>query len=191
MRIDAAIVAGGQGSRMGGVRKSLIEVEGRRIVDRQLDVLRPLVEVVWIIDRAEGGHPEIPGARLIRDLIPDVGPLGAIHAAFDASSADAVLVFGCDWPHLDARVVELLRDHPSEAWALVPRIGARPQPLHARYRRELAPVVARMIGAGERRLLGLLEQCDVTTEYLEEPALRAIDAGLRCMTNINTPEDLG
>ena len=40
---DAAILAGGRGTRLGGVRKALIEIGGVSILDRQLAAIAPMV----------------------------------------------------------------------------------------------------------------------------------------------------
>src|SRR5687768_18228484 len=42
LQAAGAILAGGQATRMGGRPKSFLEVGGRRIIDRQLEVMRPL-----------------------------------------------------------------------------------------------------------------------------------------------------
>jgi molybdopterin-guanine dinucleotide biosynthesis protein A len=47
--VAVAILAGGKATRMGGQPKSFLVVDGRRIIDRQLDVLRPLFEEILIV----------------------------------------------------------------------------------------------------------------------------------------------
>jgi molybdopterin-guanine dinucleotide biosynthesis protein A len=85
-------------------------------------------------------------------------------------------------------LVRLVRDEAPGAAAVVPRVGGRPQPLHARYARAVAPLVAERLARGARRLVELLDDLDVV--YLEEPRLRALDPTLRGLTNVNTPEAL-
>ena len=48
-RVAAAIIAGGPAKRLGGAQKSFLEVGGRAIAARQLEVLRSLFEPVVAI----------------------------------------------------------------------------------------------------------------------------------------------
>src|SRR5205814_10111614 len=99
MTVAAAIVAGGRGRRLGGVDKAQLSIGGITILERQLAVLRPLFDEVLLVaddpSRYEGS-----GARLVRDLVPEAGPLAGLDAALAATRADAVLLLGCDLPFL-------------------------------------------------------------------------------------------
>jgi molybdopterin-guanine dinucleotide biosynthesis protein A len=187
MTVAAAILAGGRARRLGGVDKGRLEVGGARIVDRQAAVLLPLVDELLLVVGDPAGWA-LDRARVVVDAVPGQGPLGGIAAALAASRAEALLVFGCDLPFLDEKLVRLVRDEAPGAAAVVPRVGGRPQPLHARYARTVAPVVAVRLARGARRLVELLDDLDVA--YLDEARLRALDPTLRGLTNINTPEAL-
>lgn len=187
MVVDAAILAGGRARRMDGQPKALLEVGGRRIVDRQVAALAPLVRAVLLV-AAPDASLAVDGARRVADRRPGEGPLAGLEAALLASDADALLVVGCDLPFLDERLLTLVRDEAPGAEAVVPRVAGRPQALHARYHRALLPRIAARLDRGERRLLDLLAELDVV--WLDEPRLRAIDPTLRGLTNVNTPAEL-
>jgi molybdopterin-guanine dinucleotide biosynthesis protein A len=185
--IAAAILAGGRARRMGGAHKGLLEVGGRTIVARQVEALAPLVSEVLLV----AGDPEpyrACGARLVVDRTPGRGPLSGIDAAFAASEAESLLVLGCDLPFLDGRLLALVRDRAPGAAAVVPRVGGRPQALHARYGRAVWPAVQERLQRDELRLLALLAELPVA--WIEEEELRALDPSLRGLTNVNTPEAL-
>jgi molybdopterin-guanine dinucleotide biosynthesis protein A len=190
MRVDAAILAGGRARRMGGADKALVEVGGRRIVERQRDVLAPrFAEVLLVVGASTRDRSlELDGVRLVADEQPGEGPLAALATALGATAADALVVVGCDLPFLDGRLLERVRDHAPAAEAVVPRVGGRAQPLHARYARGVRAKALLRLGRGERRLLALLDDLEVA--WLEEPELRALDPTLRGLTNVNTPEAL-
>jgi molybdopterin-guanine dinucleotide biosynthesis protein A len=177
---------------MGGCDKGLLRVAGRRIVDRQLAVLRPLFgEVLLVADAATlERHTDVEGVRPVLDRQPGRGPLAGLEAALSASSAEAVLVLGCDLPLLDEGLLTLVRDHRPAAEAVVPRLGGRAQALHARYIRAVLPAVQAQLAANQLRLLALLDA--IETEFLDEAVLRsaARDGGLSGLTNVNTPADL-
>jgi len=184
----AAIVAGGKAERLGGQPKGLIEVEGRRIVDRQLEALRAVFDRVFMVANDPVPWSDL-GLSIVNDRIVGAGPLAGLDAALDAlrpGEEDVVCVAG-DMPFLDPRALELLRDH-RPAQAVVPRVGGHLEPLFARYARTCAPHIFRAIVEGRWKTQALLAELDVA--YLDEAVLRAIDPTLRFLTNVNTPEDL-
>jgi molybdopterin-guanine dinucleotide biosynthesis protein A len=183
----AAILAGGKAARLGGQPKGLLVVEGRRIVDRQLEALREF-ERLFIVANDPAPWSNLRLA-IIPDRVPGAGPLAGIDAALAALGPDeeSVVCVAGDMPFLDPRPLALLRDHPP-AQVVVPRVAGRPDPLFARYHRSCAPIIARALDEGRFKTTALLDELQVV--YLEEPTLRLIDPGLRFLTNINTPDDL-
>jgi molybdenum cofactor guanylyltransferase len=198
--VAAAILAGGRGKRMGGdeggdgaavVVKGLLVVDGQRIIDRQLTVLRPRFAEVVI-----AANDPAPWEGLGQRVVPDrsgggvLGPLAGLDAVLAALPAgvDSVVCVAGDMPFLGGAVIERLRDIAPGAEAVVPRVAGRPEPLLARYARGVAPVIAEQIARGRYALVDLLGRLDVS--WLDEPELRALDPALRSIVNVNTPEDL-
>jgi molybdopterin-guanine dinucleotide biosynthesis protein A len=188
--VAAAIIAGGKATRMGGRPKSLALVGGRRIVDRQLDVLRPLFAELFVV----ANDPE-PWRGLGLPVIGDPpeaeagqGPLLGIWAAAAAARADRVVVVACDMPELDERALRLVADPDAPEDVIVPIADGRPEPLHARYGRACVEPIRRRLGAGDRKITSFF--ADVRVRRIEEPALRALDADLRFLRNCNLPEEL-
>lgn len=189
--VDAAILAGGRARRMGGQPKALLEVNGQTILARETAALRPLVRELLLVVGDPEPYREAAqtlGLQLVPDLHPSMGPLAGLEAALAHSSADALLVVGCDLPFLDERLLRLVKDGREGAQAVVPRVEGRPQPLHARYARTILPAVRARLTRGELRLLSLLD--DLEVDWIDEPELRTIDPDLNGLTNVNTPEEL-
>ncbi len=180
MRVAAAILAGGRGSRLGGVAKGLVRVGGEPIVTRQLRALAPLVAERYVV-AAEAETWAGVDARVLTDLSPGLGPLAGLEAALAATTAEAVLLFACDLPVLDAALVTALRDAPA-AEAVVARLDGRAQPLAARYATSLLPRVRERLARRALKLLDFVAALDV--RYVDFPA------GTRALVNVNTPEDL-
>jgi molybdopterin-guanine dinucleotide biosynthesis protein A len=157
---------------MGGVKKALVEVEGRRIVDRQLDVLAPLFDEVLLVVAEVAGW-EVPRARLVVDRHPGKGPVAGLEAALLNAQSD-LFVVGCDMPYLDENLIRQVCARPG---TVVPRVEGVAQPLHARYAAEVLPVVSRRLLDGELRMMRLLDALDVT--YLDLPPQRGF-------TNLNS-----
>ncbi len=180
MTVAAAILAGGRGKRLGGTDKGLLRVGGEPIVARQLRVLAPLV-AERIIVAGDGAPYRDFDARVVADLHPGGGPLAGLEAALAATTAEALLVFACDLPFLDAALVTALRDAPA-AEAVVARLDGKAQPLAARYARTILPRVQRRLQRDKLRMLDLVAELD--PQWLDFPA------GTRALFNVNTPEEL-
>src|SRR5471030_1647054 len=88
---SAAILAGGQATRLGGRDKSALVVEGVTMLDRQLAALAPLTDDVMIVGGAKA---------TISDIVPGCGPLGGLHAALTAARGNALALVACDMPYL-------------------------------------------------------------------------------------------
>lgn len=191
----AAILAGGRARRMGGASKPLLSVDGRRIVDRQLEVLRPLFDAIVLVTAEPAAFADLgdasAGVAVVSDRVgPGWGPLAGIDAALAwlPREAQAVVCVAGDMPFLAPSILRRLRDAPA-ADAVVPRLATGPEPLCARYDRRLTNAVANALAQGTRALRLFLESlADVA--WIEEDELCRLDPQLRTFTNINTAADL-
>lgn len=112
MTVDAVILAGGQGRRMGGRDKGLVALNGRPLIEWVIHALsHQSVPVNHLLISANRHLPDYArfGYPVLRDVRPDYsGPLAGIHAAMLASPADILLVVPCDVPALPADLLERL-----------------------------------------------------------------------------------
>ncbi|MGI5863926.1 MAG: molybdenum cofactor guanylyltransferase [Myxococcales bacterium] len=182
----AAILAGGDGTRLGGARKALLELEGRPFIARQLEVLRALFAEVFVV--ANDPAPFAPfGVPVVADLLVGKGAPGAVYTAVISARAPWVFCVGCDMPFLEREAIELLAARRrGEAAAVAPFRRGRPEPLFTFYSRRCAEPFGRLLRAGEPSLIGLLSQVEV--EQVGEAELGAHRS--RLFENVNTPEDL-
>lgn len=182
----AAILAGGLATRMGGRPKSFIEIEGRRIIDRQLDVLRPLFGEILICANDLPLYEPF-GLPVVPDAIRGVGPLAGILAALEAMGAERLVAVACDMPFITEAALRLFLDAP-DADVVVSETDGRPDPLFARYARACAAPIRRRLEAGDRKVTSFFQ--DVHVIVMNEAQLRAIDPQLRFLANCNSPTDL-
>jgi molybdopterin-guanine dinucleotide biosynthesis protein A len=178
-------MAGGLATRMGGRPKSFLTVGGRRIIDRQLEVLRPRFAEIFVVANDVDAYREL-GLPVFPDVVARSGPLGGILTAVESARADRVVVVACDMPYLSPAALELLEGGDEDV--VVPVVEGRPEPLHARYARACAPAMRARLAAGERKITCFFP--DVRVRRLEEAELRALDPTLGFLANCNTPEDL-
>ena len=107
MRITGVIQAGGRSQRMGGEPKALMEVGGRRIIERVADVLGQVTDDLLLVTNT----PELyawMGLAMVRDVFPDCGSLGGIYSGLKAASGEAAFTVACDMPFLSPAVCRLV-----------------------------------------------------------------------------------
>jgi molybdopterin-guanine dinucleotide biosynthesis protein A len=110
---------------------------------------------------------------------------GRVHAAFVCST---------DLPFLHpAFVRRVLTALTGDLDVILPVARGYPQPLAAAYRVTLAPLLAELLAAGERRLTLLFGRCTTLrvddAALLADPALATADPALESVVNVNTPDE--
>jgi molybdopterin-guanine dinucleotide biosynthesis protein A len=158
--IGAVLLAGGSGSRLGGIDKARLRLGGETLLDRALAALSGLEVVVVGPPRALGG------VREVREDPPLSGPASAVVAGLALlPAADEVLLLAVDVPRLPAALPLLLDAEAGPDGAVVVDADGRIQWLLGRYRAESLRSAAVQLGdpTGRplRALLGNLELAPV------------------------------
>jgi molybdopterin-guanine dinucleotide biosynthesis protein A len=180
---SAAILAGGQAIRFGGRDKSALVVDGRTLLDRQVEALSSLTTDVLIVGNRRG-HAS---ARCVSDLVPGCGPLGGLHAALTEARGDAVAVIACDMPYVTAPFLAYLFSLAGEADLVVPRTERGYHPLCAVYSRVCLEPVAARLAERRLRLQDLVE--DVRTRVVTAEDIERFGHRHRLLANVNTPAE--
>ncbi len=193
--LAAVILAGGKAARYGGAIKSFIVVDGQRIIDRQLAVLRKIADPIAISSNDPQAFAEL-GLPILADEHEDAGPLAGIAAALAWSPHQRLAVVACDMPHVSSDVLRFFFARATETNAdiVAPRVDGRLHPLFAVYSRNCAEVINARLQRGLRRATALLTEVaasELSVVVVDEAEIRTIDAGLRTLTNVNSPADLG
>src|SRR5215213_9884328 len=94
--VTLALIAGGQGARLGGVAKGLLRLQGQPLL-AQLLKLRPLFGEVLLV--SNDPRPYAAWALpTVADVLPGRGAPGGVHAALAHARTAWVLAVGCDMP---------------------------------------------------------------------------------------------
>ncbi len=185
--VTLAVIAGGKGERLGGVAKGLLVLEGRPVLEHLL-ALSPLFGDVLLVANEPAPYARF-NLRTVADPIRGRGAPGGVYAALHAARTEWVLAVACDMPFVRAEAVRvLLEARSTDVDAVCFEVGGRWEPLLAVYRRALAGPWGEVLREEEPSLRGLLSNS--RTRVLPEAALRAVDAELRAVVSVNTPEDL-
>lgn len=178
---EAFILVGGRSSRFGS-DKALFEIDGRAMVLRVADALRPHVVTVTLVGHS--AEYENLGLPLIPDLVEGAGPLGGIVSALEHAKAPRCLVVGCDMPLLASAPLALLLKKAASANvdALVPRTpDGRLQPLCAVYAKRAREPLSQALRAGERKITNALARVNWRQFRVNDPTP---------FSNINRMSDL-
>jgi molybdopterin-guanine dinucleotide biosynthesis protein A len=187
VRVSGVIQAGGKSTRMGGRPKALLELGGRRIIERVLDAVAPVVDDVLIVTNTPEVYAFL-GLPMLADAYPEHGSLGGIFTGLAAASGQAAFTVACDMPFLHRDVARLLIERAGEADVVIPRVGAQLETLHAVYGKACLPVIEARLQAGRLKIVGFFDEVRVLEVGEAEVARhRAPDV---VFMNVNTPEEL-
>src|SRR5207247_6507511 len=104
---SAAILVGGRATRFGGRDKSALLVEGRPILERQIQELSQITSDILIVG-VDPSARAVDSARHVADHVPGCGPLGGLHAALIDALGEATIVIACDMPYVSASLLRHL-----------------------------------------------------------------------------------
>lgn len=154
MSPHAVIIAGGQGERLGGVRKADLLLGGRRLVDRVTEALGPVETLMIAVGPQDDGRGRRDDSIAVVDIAAPVGgPLAGLAAAVESLCARGITSgllasAAVDTPFLPndvvARLVEALGDEPAAyaAW------GEQFYPPNAVWRLEVLQGLPAQVRAG-------------------------------------------
>ncbi|MFJ3485238.1 molybdenum cofactor guanylyltransferase MobA [Pseudomonas sp. NPDC090202] len=113
------LLAGGQGQRMGGRDKGLIEWRGEPLIQHLHRLTRPLTDDLIISCNRNAEQYARFADRLVQDDDRDFqGPFAGIRAGLAAARHGFLLVMPCDSPLLDVELLQGLRrtaaEHPDK-----------------------------------------------------------------------------
>ncbi|GAA3886297.1 molybdenum cofactor guanylyltransferase [Saccharothrix violaceirubra] len=101
---DAIVLAGGRGSRLGGVDKAALVVGGRTLLERALDAVRGAGRTIVV-----GPRRDLPGGVLsVREEPPGGGPVAGLAAGLGSVRAERVVVLAVDQSGVTAATVARL-----------------------------------------------------------------------------------
>ena len=187
-QITGLILAGGRGSRMGGVDKGLQNHQGSTLAMHALLRLGPQVGEIMINANRNLAAYEAMGAAVWPDALPDyAGPLAGFLAGLEHCETPYMVTVPCDSPlfplDLVQRLAAALVEHDAEiAMAATREDGAlQVQPVFCLLKTDLRESLIRFTQSGQRKI-------DKWTAQHRCVELPFDDA--QAFANANTPDEL-
>jgi molybdopterin-guanine dinucleotide biosynthesis protein A len=183
------VLAGGAATRYGGLPKGLERVGGRRIIDRVADALVEATDDLLLVANDPDAASWLPGVPVQRDIVPNAGGLGGIHAALHRVQS-AILIVAWDMPFVPVPLLVRLRELGDGADVAVAESGSRRgvEPLCAFYAPSCLPAIERSLARDDRRVVGFHD--DVRVARLPAGEVSAFGHPDLLFMNVNTPEEL-
>ena len=189
--ITGVVFAGGQGRRMGGVDKGLVELDGRALVAHVIERLAPQVGELVINANQNRDRYAAFGYPVVADVIPDfAGPLAGLHAAMAAATTPYIVTSPCDSPFLPAdlvaRLTLALTATPLDL--AVARTFDQPHPVFSLVRTDVRPHLEAFLRGGGRKIdawYATLRVADVRFDD-EADAFRNINTAAELAASGNT-----
>lgn len=181
--VTGILLAGGQGARMGGRDKGLINVGRRAMIEHVIEALAPQVASFLISANRNLEIYARYGRVVVRDNAPHMGPLAGIVAGMHVSQTPYVALAPCDAPHYAPdHVAAMLQTLRHDIDIVIPHDGERLQPLFALLRTGLHQDLSRYLADGGRRaMVWMTAQRHLTVDCSHRA---------HSFANINTPADL-
>ncbi len=184
--VAGVILSGGKNLRM-GTNKAFLQVDGVRMIDRAVGILREVCGEIIIVTNEPLDYLDLD-ATVVTDIFKGMGPLAGIHSGLFHARAPRAFVCACDMPYLDASFIRHLAFLAEGYDIVVPVRGGRPEPLHAVYDRKCLPVIRRLLERDERKVTGFYKGFRVRD--VEEAETEPFFAGRDPFLNVNTREQL-
>ena len=184
--VTAVILAGGKASRMGGVNKALLEINGRSIIEREIEVLDSIFDETIIITNNPEYYQYL-GKPLFMDVIPGKGSLGGLYTGLIKSKNPYSFFVPCDMPFLNTKVIDFLLSSLDGHDIVIPRINGHLEPMHAIYSKNCIPYIKTLLEGDDLKIKQLFAEVD--TCEISEDCIRKFDPDFDFIMNVNTPED--
>jgi len=181
------ILSGGKSSRMGGLNKAFLTVNGETIIGRTVRILKSVCDDIILVTNAPLEYLDYD-IRIVTDIIKGKAAMGGIYTGLFYSSSESNFVVACDMPLCNREFIEHMIRRSEGYDIVVPRPSDGFQPLHAIYSKKCLRAMETLIVRNELRIRTLFDTFKTLTIPAEE--IQSFDAGENMFFNINSPEDL-
>jgi molybdopterin-guanine dinucleotide biosynthesis protein A len=183
--VTGIVLAGGQGSRMGGVDKGLQTFRGKPMVAHVIERLAPQVDEIIINANRNVEAYGAFGHRVLADSITGfAGPLAGFERGLAHAAGELVATVPCDSPFLPTDLVARLRKAIEEASAqlAVAKTGDQAHPVFTLMRRSVHQSLREFMGSGQRKIDKWYASLSVVEVAFDDEA--------QAFMNINTRAEL-
>jgi molybdenum cofactor guanylyltransferase len=160
----AIILAGGKSSRMNGIDKSMIEIDGIPMIEHIIRQLQPHFEQI-IIGSNETEKFEFLQFPVVSDIEKNKGPLMGIYSCLKASDNVVNFITACDIPIMNISLIYKMLKLSSDNDIVIPvSENQHFEPLFAVYKKDVIPQVETLLNNDIFKIIKLIPL--VKTKFL-------------------------
>ncbi len=185
--VNAIILAGGKNTRMHGEDKAFIEIEGKPIIARIIEKLKPQVRQIIVVTNSPEKYANFK-VKTIKDEHPGKGPLMGIYSGLKASSCKYNFITACDMPFINTALIKFIIDNRDNYDIVISRVSEKFHTLFGLYSKSCIPVMEEMLEKNELRLRSIFPKLNV--RLLSKEDMEKFDPQLLSLVNINAVEEL-
>ena len=181
-KITGVVLAGGKNSRMGS-DKGMLTVDGKKIIERILNAMKPVVDEIIIISNS--CNYDQMGYKVYRDIIKDCGPMGGIFTALNYSNTDKILVISCDMPFISVSILTSIIESSNKGDIVIPdHSGGKLEPLCAVYSKSCLVTFVQLLSVGDWKIKDSLKHFSVRRIEFQDN-----QSPEHHFLNVNTPSE--
>ena len=176
--LTAVILAGGKTQKAGAPVASNLEIDGRKVIERQAQLLKSKVSRIEVSVSAPVTWSRFP---VTLDAFDPIGPLAGIATSLKYASTDYILTVAGNLAWINPDVLDLLVARAGEPFdACAVRFNfANPNPLFAIYHKRCAQRAIDRLERGDHTAMGLLTSESLAVRWIEDYELSAFDPELK------------
>jgi molybdopterin-guanine dinucleotide biosynthesis protein A len=164
--LATAIIAGGKSSRF-GKSKSLEKLNGKRLIDYAILVADKISREKILIGNEDQDFLNTD-FHVLRDIIPDCGPIGGIYTALVHINKGWIATIPCDLPFLIPELYKVLWQYRDDKKPTVAVVQNKIESLVALWPSSIAPVLNQFIKGRNlkiKQILANLNSIEVNMEH--------------------------
>jgi len=166
IKLSAAVLAGGKGSRMHGNNKAFLRYGNQSFIENILEQFEGIEQVMISVNDTQAY--EKLEFSLVKDKFSDIGPMGGLYSCLEVCRNDYLFVCAVDMPLLDGQIVHYMSEFISSDYdCYVIKTGKKVHPLCAIYHKRVFGVVSELITSGNYKMMNLLKHLKVKYVPLE------------------------
>jgi molybdopterin-guanine dinucleotide biosynthesis protein A len=184
----AAILCGGKSSRM-GFDKCKIKIGDKYLVEIIGEQLEEIFDDIILIANDLNKFDDMK-YRIVRDIIPNSGPMGGIYSALNYSASNNVFITACDMPVINTDYIKYMMEIISNknVEGAVSIKSDYIEPLYAFYSKSMIDKFESHIKKESFKLLSVIHESNM--HFIQESEVRNFSSDMSIFTNLNYVADL-
>ena len=185
---SAVILCGGKSSRM-GFDKCKIKIKNKFLIEIIAEELEQVFESIILVSNDQERFSDTK-YMVVKDIIENSGPLGAIYTALKKTTSKYVFITACDMPIINLNYIKYMMEiiKSKNVQGVVSYNSEYIEPLYAFYSIDMIDTFERELNKNNFKLLDVIKNSKIY--YIEEKKRREYCSGMDIFTNLNYESDL-